>query len=64
MKLRVEKAKEMILYDSLTLKQVAVQMNFKSSTQLNRYFKKVTGLNPSFFKAIKKKRLSLRTKVS
>lgn len=63
MKLRVEKAKEMILYDSLTLKQVAEQMNFKSTTQLNRYFKKITGLNPSFFKAIKKKRLSLRTKV-
>lgn len=63
MELRIEKAKEMILYDSLTLKEVAKQLNFRNTVQLNRHFKKVTGLNPSFFQSIKKKRLSLLVKV-
>lgn len=64
MMLRIEKAKEIILYDSLTLKEVATQLNFKNTTQLNRYFKKFTGLNPSFFQSIKKKRLNLSKKVA
>lgn len=60
--LKIEKVKEMILYGDLSLKAIAHQLDFKNKEQLNRHFKKVTGLNPSFFQALKKKRLSLFSK--
>jgi len=61
--LKIEKVKEMILYEELPLKAIALQLDFKNTDQLNRQFKMITGLNPSFFQALKKKRLRLLAKV-
>ena len=50
---KIEKAKELIVYSELTLSQVAYQLNYSSIAHLSAQFKKVTGLTPSFYKALK-----------
>ena len=58
--LKIEKVKELLLYDELTLSEIAFQMNYSSVAYLSNQFKKVTGLTPSHFKQLKlKKRKSL-----
>ncbi len=49
---RIEKVKELIVYDHLTLTEIAYQTGFSSVHHLSAQFKKVTGLTPSFFKKI------------
>jgi AraC-like DNA-binding protein len=61
--LKIEKVKELILYNELSLKDIAQQLDFKNTVQLSNHFKKVTGLTPSFFKSLRKKRRSLLSKV-
>lgn len=53
---KVEKVKELILYDELNLSQIAFKLNYSSSAHLSNQFKKITGLTPSFFKKLKEKR--------
>ena len=54
--LKIEKAKEIILFKELTLSEIAYKLNYSSVAHLSAQFKKVTGLTPSHFKALKKKR--------
>ncbi|MND52419.1 HTH-type transcriptional regulator YesS [compost metagenome] len=47
---RIEKAKELLLYDELTLSEISYRLNYSSVAHLSSQFKKVTGLTPSEFK--------------
>ena len=53
---KIEKAKEMLLYDEDTLTEIAYKLNYSSVAHLSNQFKQVTGLTPSFFKEMKLKR--------
>lgn len=54
---KIEQVKELLLYDELTLSQIADKLNYSSVGYLSNQFKKVTGLTPTFFKGLKHKRL-------
>jgi AraC-like DNA-binding protein len=54
---KIEKVKEFLVYDELTLTEIAYRMNYSSVSHLSKQFKKVTGLTPSHFKSLKNKRL-------
>jgi AraC-like DNA-binding protein len=57
---KIERVKELLLYNELTLSEIAFQLNYSSLGHLSRQFKSVTGLTPSYFKTLKKaKRLPL-----
>ena len=57
---KIERVKELLLYDELNLTQISYMMNYSSVSHLSKQFKKVTGLTPSFFKQLKdKKRIAL-----
>lgn len=57
---KIERVKELLLYDELNLTQISYIMNYSSVAYLSKQFKKVTGLTPSFFKQLKdKKRIAL-----
>jgi len=53
---KIERVKELLLYDELSLTQISYMLNYSSVAHLSRQFKKVTGLTPSFFKQLKDKR--------
>ncbi|HEX5625282.1 MAG TPA: AraC family transcriptional regulator [Saprospiraceae bacterium] len=48
---KVEKAKELIIYDQLNLSEIAYRLGYSSVAHLSGQFKKITGLTPSQFKA-------------
>lgn len=50
---KIEKVKELLVYDELTLSEIANLLNYSSVAYLSNQFKKVTGLTPSHFKQIK-----------
>lgn len=50
---KIEKVKELLVYDELTLSEIAVQLNYSSVAYLSNQFKKVTGLTPSHFKEMR-----------
>lgn len=57
---KIERVKELLLYNELNLTQISYIMNYSSVSHLSKQFKKVTGLTPSFFKQLKdKKRVTL-----
>lgn len=49
---KIEKVKELLVYDELTLSEIAFRLNYSSVAYLSNQFKKVTGLTPSHFKQI------------
>jgi AraC-like DNA-binding protein len=53
---KVERIKELIIYDELSVTDIAWKMNYSSVAHLSNQFKKVTGLSPSHFKQLKDKR--------
>lgn len=53
---KIERVKELILYDELNLTEIAYKLHYSSVAHLSNQFKKVTGLSPSFFKQLKQKR--------
>ena len=53
---KIEKVKELIIYDELNLTEISYKLGYKSISHLSSQFKKVTGLTPSFFKQLKEKR--------
>jgi AraC-like DNA-binding protein len=55
---KVERIKELIIYDELNITEIAARMNYSSVAHLSNQFKKVTGLTPSHFKQLKDKRRS------
>lgn len=57
---KIEKVKELLVYDELSLSQIADDLGYSSVQHLSNQFKKVTGLTPRHFKSIKEnRRLSL-----
>ncbi len=55
---KVERIKELIIYDELSITEIAWKMNYSSVAHLSTQFKKVSGLTPSHFKKLKDKRRS------
>ncbi len=53
---KIEKVKELIVYDELNLTEIAFKMHYSSVAHLSNQFKKVTGLTPSHFKKLKNNR--------
>ncbi|WP_027412372.1 helix-turn-helix domain-containing protein [Aquimarina muelleri] len=51
---KIEKAKELLFYDELTLSEIAFQMHYSSVAYLSSQFKKETGMTPTQFKKQKK----------
>jgi AraC-like DNA-binding protein len=57
---KIEKVKELLVYDELNLTEIAWKLHYSSVSHLSNQFKKMTGLTPSHFKNLKnKKRISL-----
>ena len=54
--MKVERIKEMIMFEEFTLTEIAYKLHYSSVAHLSSQFKKVTGLTPSHFKSLKKKR--------
>ncbi|MFH1320939.1 MAG: helix-turn-helix domain-containing protein [Bacteroidota bacterium] len=55
---KIERIKELIIYDELSISEIAWKMNYSSVAHLSNQFKKMTGLSPSHFKQLKDKRRS------
>lgn len=55
---KIEKVKELLLYDELNLTEIAFKLHYSSVAHLSTQFKKITGLSPSFYKQLKQKRNS------
>jgi AraC-like DNA-binding protein len=53
---KIERVKELIVYDELNLSEIAYRMHYSSVAHLSAQFKKITGLTPSHFKSLKNKR--------
>ena len=53
---KIERVKELLLYDELNLTEISFKLNYSSVAHLSNQFKKVTGLTPSYFKKLKDKR--------
>jgi AraC-like DNA-binding protein len=56
---KIERVKELLIYDELNLTEIAYLMHYSGVSHLSRQFKKVTGLTPTHFKQLKNKRRSL-----
>ncbi|WP_367772085.1 helix-turn-helix domain-containing protein [Flavobacterium sp. WC2421] len=50
---KIEKAKELLVYDELTLSEIAIALNYSNVAHLSNQFKKVTGFTPTYFKKMK-----------
>ena len=55
---KIEKAKELLLYDELNLTEISYQLHYSSVAHLSNQFKKITGLTPTHFKKLKDRRRS------
>ncbi|MBA4410784.1 MAG: AraC family transcriptional regulator [Odoribacter sp.] len=55
---KIERVKELLIYDELSLTEISYKLNYSSVSHLSNQFKKVTGLNPTFFKSLKMKRVT------
>lgn len=56
---KIERVKELLVYDELNLTEIAYLMHYSSVAHLSAQFKKVTGLTPSHFKQLREKRLNM-----
>lgn len=55
---KIERVKELLLYDELNLTEISYKLHYSSVAHLSNQFKKITGLTPSYFKKVKKARNS------
>jgi AraC-like DNA-binding protein len=53
---KIERIKELILYDELNLSEIAYKLHYSSVSHLSNQFKKITGVTPSFYKKMKHNR--------
>jgi AraC-like DNA-binding protein len=53
---KIEKVKELLVYDELNLTEIAYRLHYSSVAHLSNQFKKMTGLTPSHFKNLKHKK--------
>lgn len=57
---KIERVKELIIYDQLSLTEISYKMQYSSVSHLSNQFKKITGLTPTFFKNLpSRKRFNL-----
>lgn len=61
--LKIERVKELLVYDEKTLSEIAWQLGYSSVAHLSGQFKKVTGFTPSYFKHLKEKKRNSIDKV-
>lgn len=54
---KIERIKELLLYNELNLTEISYLLHYSSVSHLSNQFKKITGLTPSYYKKLKKKRL-------
>lgn len=52
---KIERVKELLTYDELTLSEIAIQLQYSNVAHLSNQFKKTTGLTPTHFKQLKVK---------
>lgn len=55
---KIERVKELLLYDELNLTEISYKLHYSSVQHLSNQFKKITGLTPTFYKQLKNKRNS------
>jgi len=55
---KIEKVKELIIYNELSLSEIADILNYSNVAHLSNQFKKVTGFTPTYFKQLKNKKRS------
>jgi AraC-like DNA-binding protein len=55
---RIERAKELLVYDEMSLTEIADHLNYSSVAHLSSQFKKMTGFTPSYYKQVKEKKRS------
>ena len=53
---KIERVKEMLIYDELNLTEISYRLHYSSVAHLSNQFKKITGLTPTFYKQLKNKR--------
>lgn len=53
---KIERVKELLLYDELNLTEISYLMNYSSVAHLSNQFKKITGLTPTYFKRLQQRR--------
>lgn len=56
---KIERVKELLLYNELNLTEISYKMQYSSVAHLSSQFKKVTGLSPSYYRLLKQKRDNL-----
>lgn len=56
---KIERVKELLIYDELTLTEISYKLNYSSVAHLSSQFKKITGLTPTFFKSLKHQKRNL-----
>ena len=61
---KIEKVKELLVYDELTLSEIAYNLGYSSVQHLSNQFKKITGLTPTYFKRLKEKKRKPLDKIS
>jgi len=54
---KIERVKELLLYDELNLTEISYKLHYSSVSHLSKQFKKVTGLSPTYYKQMKQKRV-------
>lgn len=60
---KIEKVKELLIYQGLSLTEISYRLKYSSVAHLSTQFKKITGLTPTFYKKIKLKRLKKKGKL-
>lgn len=53
---KIEKVKELLVYDELTLNEISYKLGYSSAAHLSRQFKSVTGLTPSHYKKVREEK--------
>jgi AraC-like DNA-binding protein len=53
---KIERVKELLLYDELSLSEISWKLHYSSVAHLSNQFKKITGVTPSFYKKMKHQR--------
>ena len=56
MSIKIERVKELLIYGELSISEIAWKMDYSSIAHLSNQFKKITGMSPSHFQHLKKKR--------
>ncbi len=54
--IKIEKAKELILFEEYNFTEIATKLNFSNLSAFSAQFKKITGFSPSYYKKLKEKR--------